>query len=97
MIMFIIAGRFLARYDYYKDVKSQQEITGLTLCYADVEHNNEMASSVVDNGNLCLYLDINCTDNAKQVFGRKYRKTLGLWQENEEKLTFHNGLEWSAS
>jgi len=33
MIMFIIAGRFLAKYDYYNHVKSQQEITELTLHY----------------------------------------------------------------
>jgi hypothetical protein len=45
--MFIIAGWFLAKYDYYNNVKSQQEITKLTLHY-------EMASFVVNDGSLCL-------------------------------------------
>jgi hypothetical protein len=40
MIMFIIAGQFLARYDYYNDVKSQQEFTELILY-------NKMASFAV--------------------------------------------------
>jgi hypothetical protein len=38
----------------YKDVDSQQEITGPTLYHEDVEHINKMASSVVNNGNFCL-------------------------------------------
>jgi hypothetical protein len=44
--MFIIAGRFLAKYDYYNDVKSQQEITELTLHYKMASFVVMMVSSV---------------------------------------------------
>ncbi len=56
-----------------QNVKSQQEITGLTLYYADDEHNNEMASFVVNNGNLCLYWRLIVQTMHSRSLARKWR------------------------
>jgi hypothetical protein len=63
MIMFIIAGRFLANYDYYNDVKSQQAVSELTL-------DNEMASYIV-KWYLFFYQDVDSTKCAADLLAGK--------------------------
>jgi hypothetical protein len=75
MIKFIIAGWFLARFDYYKMLKSQQEFTELTLYFADVEHNNKTASFIVNDCNYVCTDAVDCTENAQQIFGGKMMKS----------------------
>jgi hypothetical protein len=57
-------------------LKSQQEFTELTLYYADVEHNNETASFIVIMVTSVCTEDVDCIDNAQQIFGGKMKTSL---------------------
>jgi hypothetical protein len=63
MIMFIIAGRFLANYDYYNDIKRLQAVSVLKL-------DNAMASFVV-KWYLFLYQDVDGTKHAADLLAGK--------------------------
>jgi tartrate dehydratase beta subunit/fumarate hydratase class I family protein len=64
MIMFHIAGLFLASYDYSNDVKSRQAISELTLY-------NKMASFVVKCYPLLVYQDVDGTKYAADLLAGK--------------------------
>jgi hypothetical protein len=57
-------------------LRSQLKLTKLTLYYADVEHNNEMASFLVNMVTSVCTVDVDCTDNAQQIFGGKIKNSL---------------------